>query len=1215
MKIYPVFDKDEKIYYLELLKFKVSGENYLISFFPKLERINLLKKKEEFLLNEKIIYIREKNENLWYPLISGSALKFQGKNYKDKTICFDLKIDSPFSFPPGDYYLNLNIEMENAMLSKENEDFEKPILVKKKYKELGNNNFNVNLILENLSDKEVENLTIKETLQGEGKILKAIDFLPSKVQDKSIFWNLEKIKKLEKKEFNYIIQISALNTKFSTSTEIEGFLEGKKFKIKFKFDYTLIQSFFNGRGGIIGNLFFDKNNDIKRQEDEFGIKDALIILSNGREVKTDENGSFSFYGLLPDFYSIYYSINGNIFYFDTLFLKSFETINISIPIENINEENYTTNFLSLQFKTFFGRDGFFSNSFHLYSNYLFELSYNSNEKDIKRFYNEILSQFYNFPIFGDRSTEYEESRLKRKLSLNYNPKEKGISLYYGFSRGFFINSNFLRYNYISEGLNLSFKKEDLSFNFYAQRLFGEKILEFLNPNDSIGPFYLKYKPILFSSEMVVLEIRDKNIEERIISEKFLERNVDYYIDYDLGLINLYYPIASKTPDGNKIYIRIVYQKEIEKLNYNDFSYGLEFIYKNQGIRYLEIKAKPKKDKYFEFFGKIWQIEYSFAFEKNPNTKKGFRLDYKDKYLNFYIQKIDKGFENPSKLPIGDGFTEVGVFYGSLKRKFGISIGESREKFFYSNLFLEYPYKDYKIQNSIQYFEKDKKLFFGTTLLKDLWELHFSKSFKDYFFSYIYKKLNYAFELKLDKYEEYLSLKFGIKRKNLNLNFSKDFKENGNSFYEISYYFENDNDTIFQSSLRYEKNEDIFRFFCTGRKYFELSKNFYSFLDGRFNFTSKAEEDIFLNFIFGFRPFLQEDLSFFFYGFYKSNPENSDFVLGFNKKLNKINFNLQGKLDEKLFYFNSTLNINFYRNISFYFTGNYYKEFREEKNFGVGISIEKEKQKFLIGYNFNDFPDVFYQEKFLLKKGFYFGLILPIYYYKSFEEEKEKELWKLNIKGDYIKELGENINLEISTISKDGKVIPYSGYFFVFGSNERGVKFEKKLRFKRKDKGVKFLSLNFSKFEEEGSWVLKFYDKTGKEKGNFFFNIKRKSESNLFSFEEPEVYYLEKKEEIIVPNSFKIIAPEEARTNLEFEIIIKVISKEKKICKDYKGEVMLYLSDGTKILETPILFLKEDFGIKKIKIKIQKEGKFLIISQDKNNLNLIGISNEIEVKND
>jgi len=1231
--LFPIKDEKEVHYYFNIVEYKINEEGYWsISFEPNLKRL-IRNYREEVNLDKEFIYIRNSKENIWLPLLSNKKTNFNGKGMKGDIIKFDLKVlKSYLAF--GNYELSIVSTFENLISSKDKNGKKSPLVLKKEYSDLKDGNIKVRVYLYNNSKDKILNLKIKENFYGKGKIIKPINFIPYDLSDKSFSFKIDEIKGGEEKILEYLLFSSILLDYFYTETELEGFLEEEYFRIIMQFPYISIEENLSGRGGIIGIVFYDKNCDGVREKDEEGLPFIELFLSNGKKVLTDEKGRFSFKNLLPNHYSIYYIYKGIIHYFDTIYLNSFGFYNVFIPLKIEDEEEKKTNFFSLASSVFFAKDGFFGKNFQLFSNYEFssnylEFSYDSKEEKQKDFLKEILNYSYNFPLYGDSSLEYESSRLKRKFSFIFQNQDMGFLIYYGFSRGTFLNSNFLKYNYLSEGLNISYNFKNFYLNFSMKSLIGKKVSEILIPNYTIGPFYLSYKPILYFSEEVYLEVRDKVNEERVLKEDFLKRNLDYFIDYKYGIINFTNPIPSKTSEGNPILIRVIYQKEIENIKDKNFSYALEFSYKNNGIRFLEINAIPKSEKYFEFFGKKKNLEYSYSIEDINFKKKAFRIDYNSKKLRFYIQSIDKFFKNPSEVPIGDGIKEVGTSFYLKNKRVGFFYGIRSDKNKYFNLFFEYPYKKLKINHSVQYEEKEKKLFFSNSIFEDLWEIHFSKAFENYFFSYLLRKEKYNFELKLDRFKDYNSLKSNLKIRNFNIYFSKDFKEKGMENFEISYNFGKDINSFLQASYRIERGDkNLYKFFILGKKFYEFNR-FFVFLDGRASLTKNKfyilnpiDGNVYLNYIFGIRPLFEKKLILFIQGdireeFGENDKKEEEKIFGLNYSFENFNFKFSGMKEKKANFLNSKIDMNLFNNFSIYFIGNYYKElYIKNKSFGIGFSIEKEKNRFLIGYNFSNFPHMFNQEKFMEKKGFYIGAVIPIFEFKSFEIKEKFKFERIEVKGNYFGDLGSPYSIKIITEDINGKPVNYMGVVYLNFVNEKGNFFEKKIKFKEMDKGEKEITIIFEKEEDEGSWVLTFYDKEKRQvKGSFNFYIKRKEIKNLFSFEPPKMFFLEKMEleKECVPRSIEIETPNEATCNIHFNIKLKIKSAEGYLCDNYKGKIFLYLSDGERILKEPIIFEKNDKGVKEIEVKIEKEGDFFIIGQDEKNLNLTGISKIILIR--
>ena len=74
------------------------------------------------------------------------------------------------------------------------------------------------------------------------------------------------------------------------------------------------------------------------------------------------------------------------------------------------------------------------------------------------------------------------------------------------------------------------------------------------------------KSIVIGTETVTLVLRNKNQRDQIISSKTLSRNVDYSIDYDLGIITLKENPAIYDTYFNPYYVHIEYNTLDNKEN-------------------------------------------------------------------------------------------------------------------------------------------------------------------------------------------------------------------------------------------------------------------------------------------------------------------------------------------------------------------------------------------------------------------------------------------------------------------------------------------------------------------------------------------------------------------------------------------------------------------------------------------------------------------------
>jgi len=91
-----------------------------------------------------------------------------------------------------------------------------------------------------------------------------------------------------------------------------------------------------------------------------------------------------------------------------------------------------------------------------------------------------------------------------------------------------------------------------SYTLYRDEIRGQGIF---------GYYYLNKAPIFQGSEQVFLEVRDKDHPDEILSQKKMQRDKDYEIDYDLGSLMFKEPIPYEDAQGNPVYIVVDYYIE------------------------------------------------------------------------------------------------------------------------------------------------------------------------------------------------------------------------------------------------------------------------------------------------------------------------------------------------------------------------------------------------------------------------------------------------------------------------------------------------------------------------------------------------------------------------------------------------------------------------------------------------------------------------------
>ncbi len=127
----------------------------------------------------------------------------------------------------------------------------------------------------------------------------------------------------------------------------------------------------------------------------------------------------------------------------------------------------------------------------------------------------------------------------------------------------FSESYFPRYSNPFRGLTLHLESEKLGITTYGAITRGESKKDHLTPDGTSGPYRLESTPVVPGSEIITMEVHNRNDANQVIEKIPKKRNVDYIIDYDEGKITFAEPIDPETFRGDSIVIVVIYRSEEE----------------------------------------------------------------------------------------------------------------------------------------------------------------------------------------------------------------------------------------------------------------------------------------------------------------------------------------------------------------------------------------------------------------------------------------------------------------------------------------------------------------------------------------------------------------------------------------------------------------------------------------------------------------------------
>jgi uncharacterized repeat protein (TIGR01451 family) len=215
-----------------------------------------------------------------------------------------------------------------------------------------------------------------------------------------------------------------------------------------------------------------------------------------------------------------------------------------------------------------GRISFFAKG-RVKGEWLLTMAYDSG-KDTKnaKLFDEIDPNTY-YTLYNDGSVQNYEAASRKKLFLKIE-KERFAATFGDFSTDMTV-TELSQYSRRMTGLKTEYHGENLegvAFVSETDQLF---MKDEIRGDGTSGYYHLKNKPVVWNSESIAIEVRDRYHNERIIEKKVLQRFRDYEIDYDRGTLYFKEPIYSNDANFNPRFIVVDY--EIKGDGSKHYTYG------------------------------------------------------------------------------------------------------------------------------------------------------------------------------------------------------------------------------------------------------------------------------------------------------------------------------------------------------------------------------------------------------------------------------------------------------------------------------------------------------------------------------------------------------------------------------------------------------------------------------------------------------------------
>ncbi|MEL6859404.1 MAG: hypothetical protein AAFO74_13535 [Pseudomonadota bacterium] len=162
-----------------------------------------------------------------------------------------------------------------------------------------------------------------------------------------------------------------------------------------------------------------------------------------------------------------------------------------------------------------------------------------------------------YTLYGDRTWQNNnaESRYPVYVKLEKNTFQ---ALFGDYETGF-TETDLGRYSRRFSGLKADYESQDVSITAFAAETNQTFIKDELPADGTSGPFFLSAAPVVRSSEVILVETRDRFRPDVVLSQLSLNRYIDYDIDYITGELFFRQPVAAVDTELNPNVIVVDYE--------------------------------------------------------------------------------------------------------------------------------------------------------------------------------------------------------------------------------------------------------------------------------------------------------------------------------------------------------------------------------------------------------------------------------------------------------------------------------------------------------------------------------------------------------------------------------------------------------------------------------------------------------------------------------
>ncbi len=304
-----------------------------------------------------------------------------------------------------------------------------------------------------------------------------------------------------------------------------------------------------------------------------------------------------------------------------------------------------------------GRVAFFAKG-KIKGDALLSLAYDSGKEVDLGLVEEIDPQSF-YTVYGDKTVQNREAPTTKKLYIKLE-KESFYAMFGDFDTGL-DTTTLSKYTRRINGFKSAYKGENFSYNAFASKTENVFIKDEIRADGTSGLYRLTHQQIVYASEKVYLEVRDRLRPEVTLSKEPLTALLDYSMDYIAGTLYFKYPILSKDEVGNPRFIVIDY--EVSSKDKSAFTYGgrgaVTFVDNRVelGASYIDVDSGVQEDSLYGFDMRmkidektVLKAEYAVTHnnqEHNVSSADAYlvELTHRDKHIDAraYLKKQSDTF--------------------------------------------------------------------------------------------------------------------------------------------------------------------------------------------------------------------------------------------------------------------------------------------------------------------------------------------------------------------------------------------------------------------------------------------------------------------------------------------------------------------------------------------------------------------------------------------